>query len=121
MTAFLRVCVAVSLLGASLPRTTYAQTKSASGKPCVLPMPIYQPEPPPSHYPRKDSAVATLEITIDEKGRVLDPKVITSSGIDEFDHDALVAVQKWRFKPSTCDGKPVVTHIAVQVKSTVTH
>jgi TonB family protein len=87
----------------------------------VPPEVTYRTDPPPSHYPRTDSASALLNILIDEKGKVLDPNVTKSSGSRDFDHDASVAVSKWRFKPATCDGKPFPVHIAVQLNSQVKH
>ena len=65
--------------------------------------------------------MAIVEIAIDEKGRVFSPKLMTSSGIDEFDRDALALVQKWRFETPTCDGKPASVHIAVEMRSTIRH
>ncbi len=116
-----RACFAVALLVSSFSCVAGAQTTMDARKNCAPPRATHSPEPSPSHYPRKDSAVAGLNILIDEKGRVLDPKIVEWSGSDAFDRDAMVAVRKWRFKPSTCDGKPISVHIGVQIHSTVMH
>jgi TonB family protein len=111
---------AISLLIVSASWIMCAQTTNGSGKKCLPPQVTYSPEPPPSHYPLKDSALAVLNVLVDEKGQVLDPKVVKSSGSDEFDHDAMGAVQKWRFKPASCDGKPIPTRMKLQISSKVT-
>jgi TonB family protein len=116
-----RSWAAVSLLVFFVSCGMRAQAASGSKKNCVPPRVIYSPEPGPSHYPKKDSADVSIDVLIDAKGKVLEPKVVTSSGTDEFDHDAIVAVRAWRFKPSTCDGKPIPVHIIVQVHSSVKH
>jgi len=112
------------LLSASLhgyAQTGDAQTTSGPRKNCVPPRVAYSEGPPPTLQPRKDSASTSLDVLVDEKGRVLDPKVITASGSDEFDHDARVTVRRWRWKPSTCDGKPLPVHIVAQIRSAVRH
>jgi protein TonB len=55
-----------------------------------------------------------IELLVQADGKVSDLKVVRS--IDEaFDQAALKAVRKWRFKPATCDGVPMTTHIYVSV------
>jgi TonB family protein len=116
-----RSWAAISFLLVSVSSSVCAQRASGTRKDCVPPRVTYSPEPSPSHYPRRDSANAAVDILIDEKGHVLDPKIVTSSGIDDFDHDAMVTVRRWRFKPSSCNGKPMPVHVIVQIKSTVMH
>jgi TonB family protein len=118
---------AISLLVVSVSGTTCAQTATTqsptegSGKKCLSPKVTYSPAPSPSYYPRKDSALTILYVLIDEKGHLLDPKVARSSGSDEFDHDAISTALKWRFKPATCDGTPISTHINLEIGSNVTN
>jgi TonB family protein len=99
--------LAMSLLAVFVSCGMCAQTASGSKKNCAPPRVTYSPEPAPAHYPKKDSAVAVLNILVDEKGRVSDSKLVTSSGSDDFDRDALSTVQNWRFKPANCDGKAI--------------
>ena len=95
MSGWFRSWASISLLLVCVLSSVCAQTASETRKNCVPPRVTYNPQPSPSYYPRKDSADTALDILIDEKGHVLDPKIVTSSGSDEFDHDAVVAVRKW--------------------------
>jgi len=99
--------------------STLAQTDDVPKKNCAPPRPTYSPSPRPSHYPQRESAVVTLSIVVDEKGRVGDPKVVRSSGYEDFDHDAIDAVRRWKFEPSKCDGQPVSARIAIEIDSHV--
>ena len=40
---------------------------------------------------------------------------MTSPPNHDFDEAGLEAVRQWTFKPATCDGEPVETHVAVDV------
>lgn len=46
-----------------------------------------------------------LEMTISEKGRVQNPRIIESSPAGVLDQVALTAARKWRFKPKIKDGQ----------------
>jgi TonB family protein len=109
---------AVGLLAVLFPLILCAQTVNGPAKKCPPPQATYYPDPPPSHYP-KASATAVLNLVIDEKGQVLDARLVTSSGSDEFDRDAMVTVPKWRFKPSTCGDHPA--HAVLELHSTIMH
>ena len=43
-------------------------------------------------------------------------KVARSAG-KEFDDEAVKAVNRWRFRPATCDGTPITAHVDVEVSS----
>jgi TonB family protein len=117
----LEAFVTTALLLISLAFSTSGQTVNAGGKKCTPPQATYSPDPPPSHYPLKDSAFVIVNILVDEKGQVREPKVTRTSGSDGFDHDVVTAVQTWRFKSAACDGKFIPAHINVQVNSRVMH
>ena len=121
MKARLKAWATTSLLTISLPLATPGQTINAGGKKCTPPQATYSPYPPPSHYPLKNSASVILNVLIDDKGQIREPKVTRTSGNEEFDHDAVITVQTWRFKSAMCDGKPIPAHISVQVNSQVVH
>ncbi len=67
----------------------------------------------------KTSGIATLDVSVDEKGRVTDARVMNSSGNDKYDRDALGNAKKWKFKPSMYDGKARPAHVAVEIQSRV--
>lgn len=41
---------------------------------------------------------------------------VSRSGGKEFDRSALDAVRGWRFKPAICNGRPISTHINVEIR-----
>jgi len=77
------------------------------------PVTTLSPEPGfPTGTESKDSSVL-LALVVDIQGKPQDLKVSRSGG-KEFDDAALAAVQKWRFKPATCDGEPMPIEIRVE-------
>jgi protein TonB len=48
-----------------------------------------------------------LKFTIEEDGTVSSPEVIDAKPSRVFDHAALIAIKKWKFKPKLVDGKPM--------------
>jgi TonB family protein len=50
--------------------------------------------------------VVVLRVVVDERGNVVDPKVITSLGYG-LDENAIAAVSQWKFTPGYKGGKPV--------------
>jgi TonB family protein len=77
------------------------------------PSPVSTPDPElPQRKTPKNPVVLGLSIAAD--GSIRDLRVLQS--VDEtFDHAAMKAVQKWRFRPATCDGVPIETMISVSV------
>ena len=80
------------------------------------PVPIFQPEPEYSEEARKAKWQGTvmLSLVVDETGKAVGIKVTKSLGLG-LDEKAIEAVQKWRFKPGTKDGKPVPVIASVEV------
>jgi periplasmic protein TonB len=80
------------------------------------PIPIYQPEPEYSEEARKAKWQGTvvLSLIVDEKGRATNIAVVKPLGLG-LDQMAIVAVEKWRFKPGMKDGKPVPVFATVEV------
>lgn len=80
------------------------------------PIPIFRPEPEYSEEARKAKfqGAVMLQIIIDENGRTRDIRVIRPLGLG-LDEKAIEAVQKWRFKPSTKDGRAVPVQANVEV------
>jgi TonB family protein len=54
-----------------------------------------------------------LEITIDDAGRVRDPKILRS--IANFDQVAINCVRKWEYAPALLNGVPVPVQMTVTV------
>jgi TonB family protein len=77
------------------------------------PVATMSPEPGFPTGTRQDSSVV-LSLIVDTQGKPQEIKVSQSGG-KGFDEEAVNTVQKWRFKPGTCDGKPMPTEVRVEV------
>jgi len=86
------------------------------GHPVTQALLIYKVEPEFSEPARKAKyqGVVVLTIEVDTNGRERGIRVVQSPGLG-LDEKAVEAVGKWRFKPGTQDGKPVVTTATVEV------
>jgi protein TonB len=51
------------------------------------------------------SGTVVMEVTIDEQGNVIDTKM--RCGNDIFAAESLAAARRWRFAPTTLNGRPV--------------
>jgi len=56
------------------------------------------------------TGTVTLELIVDEQGRVVQAKVLGAAG-HGFDEAALAAVQKFTFEPGRADGKAVPVRV----------
>jgi protein TonB len=77
---------------------------------------LFSPEPEYSEEARKAKFQGTvrLALVVDANGNPTQIKVITPLGLG-LDQKAIEAVQKWKFKPGTKDGKPVAVQASVEV------
>jgi periplasmic protein TonB len=80
------------------------------------PVPIFKPEPEYSEEARKAKfqGAVMLAIVILPDGTTTDIRVIRPLGLG-LDEKAIEAVQKWRFRPSLKDGRPVPVRANVEV------
>jgi len=70
-------------------------------------LPIATSDPVVYPWQRPDSeGVVKIEITIDEKGEIVDKKVLLSLG-PALDSKCLAALENWRFQPATHNGVPI--------------
>jgi TonB family protein len=76
----------------------------------------YQPNPEYSDRAarKKIQGDVRLSIVVTAEGTVRDPQVTRSLDKD-LDRNAVECVKKWKFEPAIKDGKPVATHVAVEV------
>lgn len=58
-----------------------------------------------------------LEVVVDRDGRVAESRVLREPGLGTGE-SALTAVDGWRFRPATLDGRPVATYLTVTVRFT---
>jgi periplasmic protein TonB len=77
---------------------------------------IYTPDPEYPDKPRKKKIQGNVVVgmIVSADGSVRDAKVL--QGVEpSLDKEAIATVSKWRFEPSTKDGKPVAVRMAVDV------
>jgi TonB family protein len=75
----------------------------------------FEPEYSEPARKAKLEGIVVLQIGIDAKGNVVDPRVIKSLGLG-LDEKAIEAVRKWKFAPGYKDGKPfAVRAVTVEV------
>ena len=73
--------------------------------------------PAQARQDKVDSGTVLVHVRVSEEGKVIDATVIRAAG-HGFDENALKAAEKYRFKPATFEGAPVLTDITVQVNFT---
>ncbi len=87
--------------------------RSECGGVSVAPVPVSEPSPTFPETKGKASSVG-LSLVVGVDGRPQEVKVRRSGG-KGFDENAVHAVSRWKFKPSTCDGQPAPVEINVEV------
>jgi TonB family protein len=98
-----------SVSPAAPPRPAVVPRSDAPAANVVPPVAVFQPMP--QWGPRAGSAeshqlyTGTLEITIDEQGRVI-AATIPKSIQPQYDLDLIKSAKTWRFQPATVDGMP---------------
>lgn len=81
------------------------------------PRPTYQPPPQyPSTLRRQQiSGEVKIELVVDARGRVLNPRIVSSTN-RAFEDPALDAVKQWRFEPGKRGGEPVPFKMLVPIR-----
>lgn len=72
------------------------------------PAPIY----PPSRLRQRESGYADIAFTVDESGHTRDFHVVKTSYV-YFANHAILAMQDWRFRPATRNGRPVSCRLRI--------
>jgi periplasmic protein TonB len=66
-----------------------------------------EPDYPPISARAKEEGSVLLEFTVSAEGKVIQSKVLSSSGFPRLDEAAKAAYGKCKFSPATSDGQPV--------------
>jgi protein TonB len=66
------------------------------------------------------TGTTVLELELDASGRVVDTRLIQTSGHDVLDRAAIDAAKTWRFTPATLDDRPVAATVRVPFPFTLT-
>jgi TonB family protein len=110
--AFRRFLVASIML--LIPSSSWGQTPGTATPTVVPPSVLTHVEAvyPPSALAEQRHADVVLIVTVDVHGHVAAVDVATSGG-DDLDQAAIVAVRQWTFVPAKRDGKPVSSRIRI--------
>jgi len=73
------------------------------------------PNYPESSRRRGEEGVVRVELLVDPNGRVVDVRVLESSGFSTLDAEAVKTVRDWRFRPAQRAGVPVAGSITTAV------
>ena len=94
---------------------SHAQVHRVGGS-VVPPVAIYTPDPQFSEEAReaKASGKVVVSLVVDRDGQPQNVHVIRGAGMG-LDEKAVEAVQQYRFKPATQDGKPVPVYLNIEV------
>lgn len=76
---------------------------------------VVNPKYPASAQARGISGFVIIEVSLNERGQVLDAKVLSSNPTGVFENSALEAIFKWKFEPAISEGKAVATKIKQKV------
>lgn len=78
--------------------------------------PLTQPAYPAGSIRLEETGVVELELRIGRDGRVIEARVLRSSGHARLDRAAVAeALRAWRLQPATLDGEPVEDVYRIQV------
>lgn len=80
-----------------------------------LPQPLNQPEPdyPEELIKQGIKGQVKVEVLLDTDGKVIDVKVVESSGIKEIDKVVVETAYRWTFTPAEYKGKPVQVWVPI--------
>jgi TonB family protein len=86
----------------------------------MAPVATHQPTPKytPDAMRRKVQGRVSLEVLVDEFGRVSEARVIEPLDAD-LDAEAIAAAYAWRFEPGVADGRPVETAVVLEMEFTI--
>ena len=74
-----------------------------------------RPNYPEASRRRGEQGVVRVELLVDPNGRVVDVRVLESSGFSTLDAEAVQTVRDWRFRPAQRAGVPVAGSITTAV------
>jgi protein TonB len=74
-----------------------------------------RPNYPEASRRRGEQGVVRVELLVDPNGRVVDVRVLESSGFSALDAEAVKTVRDWRFRPAQRGGLPVAGSITTAV------
>jgi protein TonB len=87
--------------------------------------PAFLSPPRPPVYPaqarrRNQQGVVLVEVRLDEYGKLVELKLLRSSGVESLDRSAMKAVSAWRFRAEVEDGQPVPSRVHIPIEFALT-
>jgi protein TonB len=87
--------------------------------------PAFLAPPRPPVYPaqakrRNQQGVVLVEVRLDEYGKLVELKLLRSSGVASLDRSAMKAVAAWRFRAEIEDGQPVPSRVHIPIEFALT-
>jgi protein TonB len=85
------------------------------------PVPISRPRPVFPYYARRRGIEGYVDVqfTVSAQGTVEDAEALAAKPAGVFDHEALRAIRRWRFKPGIRNGKPVAARLQIRIRFTL--
>ncbi|WP_158249370.1 energy transducer TonB [Pseudomonas sp. LFM046] len=117
--------VAAATSSDEVERRSVASARPAPAKPVVTEVfsrePAFLTPPRSPVYPaqarrRNQQGQVLVEVRLDAQGRLLEARLLRSSGVESLDRSALDAVAGWRFRPETQDGQPVPSRVHIPIE-----
>jgi periplasmic protein TonB len=105
----------LSLLTFILALGSQVAVFGAEGTEPPVPVRTVAPKFPDEMRRQGNSGIVTVSCLIDEKGNVMDPKIVKASN-DAFSEPAIEALKKWKFKPAKKDGEAVAIRVNIPVQ-----
>lgn len=115
---------AILLLAGALSVSTPPDGHSSTLPSChaagiIAPQAVGEPDQaryyPPEAIRRNQEGSVLVGFDIDESGKVVNGKVVQSSGYESLDNAALASTSARTFKPATAGGKPVACHNEIRM------
>ena len=120
--AWILALAGVLLLGGFLvaPKPAPADGKTEEAAPAdtkpPVPVQTVQPEYPKAARAEKAEGMVVVKLLVGADGTPKKAGIQESSGRQDFDKAALLALGQWRFQPATRDGEAVEMEIAVPIR-----
>jgi TonB family protein len=73
---------------------------------------------PRNMWRQEIEGIVVVDLVVTADGNVANPAVVSSTN-HEFEKNALVAVNQWKYRPGRKAGQPVATHLQVPVRFTI--
>lgn len=115
---FSHLIVAAGSIPQDAPKRSYMHVcNHGVEQPCAEPAALLKGDSPPytaaAHHAQVEGAIL-LDVVVDEKGQAREVIVVRGLGYG-LDESAIKTIKRWKFKPGTYQGNPVVVMEAIQV------